>query len=138
MSETEPQITAASRHTRGKRVSPLFMPLKFTPRARDRFVRARVRALLAHLGGHASVSQQILVHRAIRCEWDLLRLDRRLDAEGELSEHAIRVRGALENRLRLDLVALGLQPPQPREPTWQEALASIHAMHQRPEADDAP
>jgi hypothetical protein len=53
----------------------------------------------------------------------LRRLDARLDAGEELSGHAARLRLALENRLRLDLVALGLRPPAPRVPTIAEIFA---------------
>jgi hypothetical protein len=71
-----------------------------------------------HLGRDPSFPERIIISRIIRVEWELRRTDAKLDAGIELSGHDIRGRLAAENRLRLDLVALGLQPatPQPTDP----------------------
>lgn len=131
--ETAPETPPAKRRRkRRKHINPLFLPRRFTARAKERFARERARALLAHLGGEATISEQILASRAIRCEWDLLKLDNRLDADGELSEHALRVRAALENRLRLHLRDLGLKAP-PQSP--DAAMAAIRRRAKRRKAE---
>jgi hypothetical protein len=66
-----------------------------------------------------------LIARTIANEWDLRRLDHRLDVGEELSGHAARLRLALENRLRLDLQALGLQPIPPPSPSLDEHIARL-------------
>ncbi|HUZ74547.1 MAG TPA: hypothetical protein VMU87_16300 [Stellaceae bacterium] len=65
----------------------------------------------------------MLIARIVRNEWDLLRLDQRMD-DGDLSEHAMRTRLAMENRLRLDLQALGLKPAAERPPSLAEIMAA--------------
>jgi len=87
--------------------------------------------LTRHLDREPSYAERILIARLVSNEWDLRRLDARLDAGEELSGHAARLRLALENRLRLDLQAIGLAPkPQP-ERTLAEILANIEAGKQR-------
>lgn len=105
-----------------------YHPRRFTPTTKQRFFRDRRRGYIDHLGGTASRAQLTLIDRVIRCEWDLLRLDARAD-EGDLSDHALRTKLALENRLRLDLVAIGLKGASARPLTGQEALAAIHAKY---------
>jgi len=62
--------------------------------------------------------------RICRVEWELRRTDAKLDAGHELSRHDIRGRLAAENRLRLDLVALGLKPAAPPAPDFAEYWAA--------------
>ena len=115
----------------------IFTPQTFHKRTRQRFARQRTVELTAHLGRALSYPEQIIVSRIIAVEWDLRRLDAKLDAGEELSGHAMRARLAAENRLRLDLVALGLQPPPPPKPTWQETVAELHRQNgQFEDADD--
>jgi hypothetical protein len=95
-----------------------------------RFAARRREALVAHLGREPSYPERILISRICANEWDLLRLDARLDAGEELSGHAARLRLALENRLRLDLRELGLAPAAPREPTLAEYLAQRQAQRE--------
>jgi hypothetical protein len=90
----------------------IFEPQSFSRRTRIRFTARRRAALIAHLGRPVTYPERILISRLIANEWDLRRLDHRLDAGEELSGHAARLRLALENRLRLDLQALGLRPPR--------------------------
>lgn len=66
----------------------------------------------------------ILICRVVSNEWDLRRLDHRLDHGEELSGHAARLRLALENRLRLDLRELGLKPVASAAPSLSEYLAA--------------
>jgi hypothetical protein len=70
-------------------------------------------------------------------EWELLRTDAKLDAGQELSGHDIRGRLAAENRLRLDLVALGLQPAPASQPTLSDVLRDI-AARRATEPEDEP
>jgi hypothetical protein len=64
------------------------------------------------------------IARAVAVEWDLRRTDAKLDAGEEPSGHMLRARLAAENRLRLDLAALGLKPTTPPQLTLAEILAS--------------
>ncbi len=95
--------------------------------ALGRFIRNLEAELVAHVGGHPSITQRLLIDRIIKLRLQLDRLDERLDADGELSEHACRLRMAAENRLRLDLVALGLAPRPPPVPTLEQELVRIAA-----------
>jgi hypothetical protein len=109
--------TAAQRDIRGagERPADIYRPRRFNRVSRARFARERIRQLTAHLGRPPSYAERILLDRLVANEWDLRRLDRRLDQGEELSPSSGRLRLALENRLRLDLVALGLRPqPQPQ------------------------
>src|SRR5512142_2720811 len=116
-------------HTRGcpnppLRSSPrLRRPRVFNRRSRIRFGQERTLALIAHLGREPSYPERIIISRIVTIEWELLRQDARLDAGDELSGHAMRARLAAENRLRLDLQSLGLQPAKPRRPTLAELIA---------------
>lgn len=86
--------------------SGLYQPRRFNKVTKQRFMRRRRLDLIAHVGGSPSQAQLILIARVCRNEWDLRRLDARMD-EQDLSEHAMRARLAMENRLRLDLRDLG-------------------------------
>src|SRR5512135_3488171 len=106
------------------RSSPrLRRPRVFNRRSRVRFGQERTLALIAHLGREPSYPERIIISRIVTIEWELLRQDARLDAGDELSGHATRARLAAENRLRLDLQALGLQPATPRRSTLAELIA---------------
>jgi hypothetical protein len=91
----------------------LYRPQQFNRRSRTRFERNRLGELVRHLGRPATFPERIIINRIVAIEWELLRTDAKLDAGHELSGHDIRGRLAAENRLRLDLVALGLQPAKP-------------------------
>jgi len=75
------------------------------------------------LGREPSSPERILISRIIMVEWELRRLDARMDAGDELSGHAMRARLAAENRLRLDLRELGLRPGAATEPRLADLLA---------------
>ncbi len=101
-------------------------PRIFNKRSRQRFAQDRTRAMIAHLGREPSYPERIVISRVIAVEWELRRLDAKMDAGEELSGHAMRARLAAENRLRLDLQALGLQPiatPEPAAPDLRRILA---------------
>jgi hypothetical protein len=102
--------------------SRLYQPREFNAVTKQRFFRDRRVGLLRHLATPPSMPQATLIHRIIRAEWDLLRLDARMD-DDDLSAHAMRCKLAMENRLRLDLVALGLQPATPPAPTFADIVA---------------
>ena len=118
---------ASPRYTAQPAAAPrLREPRVFNRRSRQRFAQDRTRALTAHLGREPSYPERIIISRAIAVEWELKRLDAKLDAGEELSGHAMRARLAAENRLRLDLQALGLQPiaaPEPVAPDLRRILA---------------
>lgn len=94
----------------------LFAPKRFNKRTWQRFRRNRRGELIRHAGGAPSTTQLILIDRIVHNEWDLRRLDLQL-SEGELSQHAMRTRLAMENRLRLDLQALGFRAAAAKPPT---------------------
>ena len=97
-----------------------FSPRSFSPQIRQRFAADRRFKLVRHLGRAASYAECILIERVIRNEWDLRRLDAKLDAGEELSGHALRARLAMENRLRLDLRELGLKGVAERAPSFRD------------------
>jgi hypothetical protein len=88
----------------------MFEPRTFSRRTRQRFTRNREAELMRSLGREPSYPKRILISRIIAVEWDLRRIDARMDAGDELSGHAMRAKLAAENRLRLDLRELGLRP----------------------------
>jgi hypothetical protein len=104
---------------------PLYSPIVFNTRSRQRFRADRTRQLLAHLGRPATYTEQVLIARIVSNEWDLRRLDHRLDKGEELSGHAARLRLALENRLRLDLQVLGFEPKPAKTPLLADVLADL-------------
>jgi hypothetical protein len=103
----------------------LFSPRVFNKDSRRRFTRHRVHELIEHLGRAPSYTERILLARIVANEWDLRRLDARLDDGEELSANAARLRLALENRLRLDLREIGFSPPKPPVPTLDDIRAQI-------------
>jgi hypothetical protein len=110
-----------------KRASPqiaadrkLYAPRKFTARTKARFIADRTIELLRHLGRTPSYPEKIIISRVVAIEWNLRRTDAKLDDGQDLSGHDIRGRLAAENRLRLDLAALGLKPAAPKVPTLAE------------------
>jgi hypothetical protein len=106
--------TRTAPHDRARR--RLFAPRVFNSRTRQRFLLDRTTELIRHLGRDPSYAARVLIARAAANEWDLRKLDARLDSGGELSGHAARLRLALENRLRLDLRDLGVKPAAPPAP----------------------
>lgn len=136
-SATSPPPAAKRRRKRRAASAGLYGPKTATARARQRFFASRTRDFGRHLGANPSIAQRILMTRAIRCEWDLRLLDRRLDEEGELSQHAVHLRASLENRLRLDLSALGLKAEPERAAPLHEVLAREHRARLRKEARKA-
>lgn len=142
MSETTADLCAADggngkRRRYSSSTAGFWQPKVFNKESRRRFALARRRALAAHLGRPPSYPEQIIISRLIALEWWLRRLDARIDDGEELSGHAIRGRLAAENRLRLDLQALGLAPAEARPMTPAEALAAARAACQPRVPDDA-
>jgi hypothetical protein len=98
-------------------------PTTFNWLSRTRFRKNRMDALFRHIGHKPSIVEQILVDRIISMEWALRRLDVRLAQEDLTSDQlraALRSMVPVECQLRMDLMAIGLQPaPQPVKPLWQ-------------------
>jgi hypothetical protein len=103
------------------------VPRRYNKRSRQRFERDRWTQLLRHLGREPSYPEKILISRIVAVEWDLVRIDRRLDLGEEVSPYAMRNRLAGENRLRLDLQALGLKPVAPPQESLAEYLSRQQA-----------
>lgn len=126
MTEAAPQLHSDQRaKPRLAAIPRPAAPHTFNLRSKQRFTTDRRRALTAHLGGAPSYPQMLLISRIIAIEWELRRQDAKLDAGEELSGHAMRARLAAENRLRLDLQALG-PTAAARPPTPAEALQRVH------------
>lgn len=102
----------------------LYKPRRFNKVSKQRFYRNRHGELTAHCGGRPTRAQLILIDRCISNEWLLLRLDDRQELDGELSEHSMRAKYAMENRLRLDLRELGLRPAEEPTMTLDDYLAA--------------
>jgi hypothetical protein len=99
-----------------------YRPRRFHKRSKQRFERDRTAQLIHHLGRQPTYPERILISRIVAVEWDLIRIDARLDHGEELSGHAMRARLAGENRLRLDLRELGLAPNAPPAQSLAEYL----------------
>jgi hypothetical protein len=113
----------------------LYRPRVFNQQSRGRFERERISELIRHLGRMPTYPEKIIMDRICRVEWELRRTDARLDAGHELSGHDIRGRLAAETRLRLDLLALGLEPGKPVEeriPSYAEHVAARDAKRAPP------
>jgi hypothetical protein len=104
-----------------------YAPRKFTKRTKARFISDRTDELMQHLGRDTSFPERLLIQRVVALEWELRRTDALIDDGSEPSGHVLRARLAAENRLRLDLAALGLRPHGPRIPTLAEITAEIAA-----------
>jgi hypothetical protein len=112
--------------------SRFYKPRTYTKRTRLRFERDRTAELIRHLGREPSYPERIIIARCVGIEWELRRLDAKIDAGDELSGHALRARLAGENRLRLDLRELGMRPAAPKAPM---TLADLRAeANRRPAA----
>jgi hypothetical protein len=107
----------------------LYAPRSFNRRSRQRFSAARTTELVRHLARPPSFPERIIISRVIAIEFELRKYDDAIADGVELSGHALRARLAAENRLRLDLAALGLQPATKSDPgaPLREHLARLAA-----------
>ncbi len=83
--------------------------------------------LRAHLGRPPTATETLLISRIAWVQVHLTKIDERAVREGALSPHAIREYLAWANSLARMLDRFGLQPPAPRKPTPEEALAAIRS-----------
>ena len=79
----------------------------------------------------------MLIGRIAWLQVHLAAMDQRILQSGEMTEHTGKQYLAWANAVARMIACLGLQPPPPRQPTVEETLAAIHAMHRHPEPDDA-
>jgi hypothetical protein len=108
-------------------VCHLYAPKTYNRRSRQRFAAARTTELVRHLAHEPSFPQRIIISRIIAIEFELRKYDDAIADGVELSGHALRARLAAENRLRLDLVALGMGPRPPRAMTLADLKRGILA-----------
>jgi hypothetical protein len=101
-------VPRGAKRTRRK-LPPLYIPRRFNAVTRSRFFFDRKREYLKQLGHSPSTSELVNLHRAIEMEWVSLRAAGRLNRDGELPEGPARAWLAAENRMRLDLKALGFE-----------------------------
>jgi hypothetical protein len=114
--------SASESHARvlDRAAARVYSPRKFNRRSRQVFTADRTVELVRHLGRAPSYPERLIISRVISLEYELRRLDSRIDNGEELSGHALRARLAAENRLRLDLAALGLKPSAPKAPSLSD------------------
>ena len=133
------QVTTPSTRTT-RAVDPQVRPLRWAGKAHTKEGRLfyTLRAeLVEHAGGKPNAAQRALIDRLAWMQVHLARMDRRMLESGDLSEHAGRQYLAWSNSVTRGLVALGLQPPPPPKPTWQETVAELHRQNgQFEDADD--
>jgi hypothetical protein len=111
-----------------------YSPRTFNMRGKARFSTDRWARMLAHLGRDPSHPERLIIARAISIEWELRKIDARVDAGEELTGHALRARLAGENRLRLDLASIGLKSRAADRPmTLQEHIRANKAAMRRGE-----
>lgn len=106
--------------------SRLYTPRVFNSTTKQRFLRDRWRRLVAHVGGHPTDTQQILIGRLVELEWTVARLTARQDA-GELTEHSARMHMAAHNHIRLLTRELGVQAPTRKQPSIHDIRARRQA-----------
>jgi hypothetical protein len=87
-----------------------------------RLVRDMERQLSDHVGGNPSITQRLLIDRAIKIRLQLDALDKKL-AEGAWTAHDSRTYGGLLNAFRLALRELGLQPAAAKPTDPMDALS---------------
>ena len=76
---------------------------------RGRLIRDMERQLIEHVGGAPTITQRLLIDRAIKTRLQLDALDEKL-AAGNWTPHDQRTFGGLQNAFRLALRELGLAP----------------------------
>jgi hypothetical protein len=87
-----------------------------------RYVRDLEAQLVAHCGGHPSITQRLLIDRAIKTTVQLAALDEKLAAGAGWTDHDSRTHGGLINRQRLLLRELGLKAAAAPAPTLVKQL----------------
>jgi hypothetical protein len=88
-----------------------------------RYAREFERALVAHVGGQPSATQQVLIGRLTRLAVRLEQLDEKLLNGSDPSDHAAREYLAWSNSLNRGLRLLGLHGADPNRP--HESIADI-------------
>ena len=92
-------------------------------RSPDAVLLRRTKAdLTVHIGGKPSATQRALIDRAAMLTLHLARMDQKAMETGEFSDHASRHYLAWSNSLRLNMVALGLQPAKAARPSLRDYL----------------
>jgi hypothetical protein len=87
-----------------------------------RFIRDLESQLVAHVGGHPTITQHLMIDRLIRCTLQLDQLDDKLLGKN-WTDLDVRTYGGLINRQRLLARELGLQPHQAPPPTLADVQA---------------
>ena len=113
------------------------LPLPSGRTGEGRRLRELKAGLLAHVGENPTVTQRILVNRAVSLQQHLTAMDRRfVDSGGQmLSEHAGQQYIAWSNAMLRTLIALGLEKPKPSPAAF---WARIHGHADDAEEDDPP
>jgi hypothetical protein len=85
-----------------------YVPRKDTVRVWRKFTLSRTAELKAMVGGKPNVAQRIVIERAVRGEWSLVRMDFAIERGETLSREQLSHRAALERQLRSDLSLLAM------------------------------
>ena len=80
-----------------------------------RFIRHLEAELVAHVGGHPTITQRLLIERLIKTHVQLDLLDEKL-GRGDWTANDSRTYGGLLSAMRLTTRELGLQPASANEP----------------------
>jgi hypothetical protein len=89
-----------------------------------RLLRATVRDLTRHVGGHPSATQRALIERAAWLTLHVAQLDAKATATGGMTDHSARQYLAWSNSLTRTLRQLGLKGAAERAPTLAEVIAA--------------
>ena len=92
-----------------------------------KYLRAVEAQLVAHIGGHPSAAQVLLIRRAAQTSLRLSLFDKRLAGGVEWTERDARESHALSNQLRLLLREIGLRAAAPKAPSLAEIIAEHDA-----------
>lgn len=102
--------------------------LKLDRRTREaRLMRSVTAELTAHVGGHPSATQKLLIDRLARVVLRLELFDQKLASGTPPTDHDGRVYGALHNSLRLMARELGMKPEPPPKLSIVESVRQAMA-----------
>jgi hypothetical protein len=90
----------------------IFEPRTFHRRTRQRFARIREVELLRSLGREPSSTEKIMIACIVTDEWDIRRVNAKIERGEELSDRDMQAHENAKDRLTRNLYRLGLQPAE--------------------------
>jgi hypothetical protein len=119
--------TSAQRQRKDKYSAPVRKAGVTLRTLEGRLIRDVRADLIKHVGGTPSVTQRVLIERAVMLTVQLGRMDAKALADGAMSEHASREYLAWSNTLTRTMKALGIKGASERTPSLKEFLAARSA-----------